>query len=472
MSHGNINRYSVGFPFVYDDIFLIAEVDKNSGQQWLIMRKIDLKYNRTLLEDRIQCIHATITTLTVDNFEDKVSKVEELEKDMLNLRSSEGAPEIRLTPEERFFALKSWVQGIAEAGVNAVTIQEDIEHLAHLFNPIGKRLFNFLLKAKIDFIQAFLAQMERDCHFEGEYHKPSIHANLLKMLDITILEESEAWNRWRDQVEVNYEWNDEWKVYTIKHFKDIMESIFEFEPSANIFLENPKTHVILMMPEARILPDWEKVTKESVAYDKIFRFCYKDEETGLLALDLSANKIASLVKIQGLERVSHLEQLHLENNLFEKLGGFEIFPNLRRLYLNFNYITQIEGLTELNQLEVLALGNNQINKIEGLDSLTNLKELYLYDNKLGKIEGLTNLKNLEVLHLSGNDIGTISGLDNLINLKNLVLRSNNLINLQGLEALVNLEELDLGYNKIEVEPELSYLPKIKNLLLNNNPYKS
>ena len=70
MFHKN---YYAKYPFVYQDIFLIAQINPSTGKQWLIMQKIDPISNRVLLEDRIQCIHTAITTLTVEEFQNPVS---------------------------------------------------------------------------------------------------------------------------------------------------------------------------------------------------------------------------------------------------------------------------------------------------------------------------------------------------------------------------------------------------------------
>ena len=120
----NSGVFSIKYPFVYNDIFLIAEVDKNSGKQWLIMQKIDPRTQRVLLEDRIQCIHTAITTIEVDEFEERVSE-EDFEEEMLNIRSSGNLREVHLEPQEKIFAFKSWVAGIAKAGKISFKIPND-----------------------------------------------------------------------------------------------------------------------------------------------------------------------------------------------------------------------------------------------------------------------------------------------------------------------------------------------------------
>jgi hypothetical protein len=471
MSHNSVNGsniFSVKYPFIYDDVFLIAEVDKSSGNQWLVMQKVEPRTLRVLLEDRIQCIHTAITTIDPEEYEAKVN-TENFEESMLKIRSSEGLREIQLDPEEKFFAFRSWVAGIAEAGVNAITIQSNIEQFGQLFYPIANRIFNFLLKAKAAFIQDFLVRMEKDFFYEGEYYQPSINANLIKLLDIIVLEENVAWNRWRDVVEINYEWDEEHEVYLVKNFNDIMEVIIELKPSAKIFLEEDRYNFILTKPEAQKLPDWQQVTNDSVYYAHRFHFLYKDEETDLIALDLSCNKLPRLSDVIGLEKIPHLQQLHLENNWLEKIDSLELLPNLRHLYLNYNYIPIIEGLDHLKELEVLHFSDNQIETISGLKQLRNLRELYLYNNKIKKIEGLENLTELRVFVMSYNQIEHISGLENLKKLRKLNLGLNKISKVEGLDSLVNLEILELFNNQISEMPDLSYLPKLKEINLNDNP---
>ena len=131
-------KYSAKYPFVFDDVFLIAKVDPSSKRQWLIMQKIDMRTQRVLLEDSIRCIHTALTTLTVEDFKKRIEE-EDFEKDMLEIRSSEHLREIDLEINEKFFAFKSWVAGIAEAGINSIRIQSEIEQYSRLGNPIATR---------------------------------------------------------------------------------------------------------------------------------------------------------------------------------------------------------------------------------------------------------------------------------------------------------------------------------------------
>ena len=81
--------------------------------------------------------------------------------------------------------------------------------------------------------------------------------------------------------------------------------------------------------------------------------------------------------------------------------------NLTWLDLSFNLIEKIEGLDKLSVLEDLSLFSNRISKLENLDYLTNLNvlsvgnnELYSLDDTIKYLTGLKN--NLEVLKIKGN----------------------------------------------------------------------
>lgn len=467
------NPYHAKYSFIYEDVFLIAEINPLSGRQFLIMQKVNPKDGRILLEDRIQCIHTAIIDLSPEDLEQQVD-ADEFEENLLQIRSSENNREVDLEIDEKFFAFKSWVQGIAEAGIAAITIQTDIEQYAHLMTPIANRIFNFLLHAKLDFIEEFVAQMENDCVFEGEFHKPSINVNVMKILNIMILEEKEAWNIWRDRVTTNYEWNETWQFYLVKNFDGLLKAILQLTPSVNVFLEKPKFEFILTLDAARSLPDFDEVIREAVQFGKRVFSCYLDDETGLKTLDLSLKGIDDMERVIGLEKIPDLETLHLEGNKIREIRGLDSLGNLKRLYLTNNSIQEISGLDSLQKLQILYLTYNPIKKIAGLENLVNLRELYLFQTSLTRIEGLKNLHNLEVLGLSSCEIRQIDGLSSLKRLKRLNLGWNLIERVEGLEGLDSLEELDLFGNLLEHVPtfdDLSYLPRLTRLSTEWNPRK-
>ena len=45
------------FPFIKENIFLIAQVDEKSGKQFLAMQRVNIDTKEIEIVDRIECIH-------------------------------------------------------------------------------------------------------------------------------------------------------------------------------------------------------------------------------------------------------------------------------------------------------------------------------------------------------------------------------------------------------------------------------
>ena len=175
------------FRFIRDDVFLCPWVDTKTGKQKLVMRKINLSTNRVEFEDSIDCIHTAVTDISTALFSKLQSDnetQEKLLKKTLYIRSSENLREIKLNPEEKFKALKSWVAGIAEFGMSALKVQFEIEKSANLVFPIIDRLFRFITKADPKFIYQYLSKIDKECKFEGVNHISSLIANLQPIIQI------------------------------------------------------------------------------------------------------------------------------------------------------------------------------------------------------------------------------------------------------------------------------------------------
>ena len=90
----------------------------------------------------------------------------------------------------------------------------------------------------------------------------------------------------------------------------------------------------------------------------------------------------------------------------EKLEGELNKADLEKLtYLTLyrNRLTDLpKGLEKLTQLTHLWLNNNQLTDVKGLEKLTQLKHLYLQSNQLTNVKGLEKLTRLKVLCLDYN----------------------------------------------------------------------
>ena len=119
-------------------------------------------------------------------------------------------------------------------------------------------------------------------------------------------------------------------------------------------------------------------------------------------LDLGRNELTSVPK--GLEKLTQLTLLGLNNNQLINVKGLEKLTQLNNLLLHENKLTDIKGLGELMQLKTLELTGNQLTNVKGLEKLTNLEYLNLNNNQLTSVAGLEKLTKLKGLFLKGNQL--------------------------------------------------------------------
>ncbi len=99
-------------------------------------------------------------------------------------------------------------------------------------------------------------------------------------------------------------------------------------------------------------------------------------------LNLKDLKVNDIVKINGLKRLTELEELNLSNNEIISIKGLNTLINLKKLNLTRNDIKEIGGLEKLTNLESLDLFGNQIFKIKGFEHQIKLKELRIGNNPI------------------------------------------------------------------------------------------
>jgi Leucine-rich repeat (LRR) protein len=105
----------------------------------------------------------------------------------------------------------------------------------------------------------------------------------------------------------------------------------------------------------------------------------KSDVKEITILDCHEMKIED---ISGIENLTNLDELILENNEITNIEPLKNLTRLTRLYLNRNKISDIEPLTNLTKLNHLVLRHNEITNIEPLKNLTKLKGLYLNHNPI------------------------------------------------------------------------------------------
>ncbi len=161
--------------------------------------------------------------------------------------------------------------------------------------------------------------------------------------------------------------------------------------------------------------------------------------TELKFLLLSLNQLTSV----DLSKNTKLEHVYLSGNKISTLTLPTSAPNLTRLDLNSNKLTNID-LTKLTNLNYLITSANSLTNLD-LSQNTELEYLYSSSNKLSSIDLKNNIKLID-LDLYNNKLTSLN-ISNLLNLKYLNASLNKLTNLD-LTGLSNLNKIYASSNEL------------------------
>eukprot|EP01064_Diplonema_japonicum_P031444 TRINITY_DN561_c3_g1_i1.p1 TRINITY_DN561_c3_g1~~TRINITY_DN561_c3_g1_i1.p1 ORF type:complete len:247 (+),score=63.09 TRINITY_DN561_c3_g1_i1:67-741(+) len=142
-------------------------------------------------------------------------------------------------------------------------------------------------------------------------------------------------------------------------------------PEPEVVRASEEEHVKLYAGGGGCLPAITKMDKDGLS---ILKACKR--------LALSSNAIDKIGP--GLGLIPNLEILSLGRNKIKKLENLDL-PNLKQLWLSYNFIDRLSGLDKLARLTTLYLSNNMIDKwgeIERLDANEQLSDLLLINNKV------------------------------------------------------------------------------------------
>jgi len=184
--------------------------------------------------------------------------------------------------------------------------------------------------------------------------------------------------------------------------------------------------------------------------------------TNLNTLQLSANHISD---ISPLTTLTSLTTLSLDHTQIVDLSPLEKLVRLEHLELFGNETPEARDYTpliNLQELTFLGFGQNGISDLEPLVEvlleLPNLTRLSLSWNQISDISPLAELVNLEELWLHENDVEDISALAYLVNLTELRIPWNPRISdLSPLAGLTNLRLLQLGGEQTKDTSPLAHL---------------
>lgn len=179
-----------------------------------------------------------------------------------------------------------------------------------------------------------------------------------------------------------------------KDLSDLGTKVGEFEHLRHAVIANNK--IADLSPVAK-LPHLLTLTASSNAAESLE--CMKD---GALPwcqiLDVSSNRLASLVSLAGMVR---LRVLHLQGNQIASLEGFDGHPEIEILQLQQNKLTTLDGFGAMPKLQRLDLSENELTSLNGLDAPV-LEVCDLSKNQLANLDGVAGIPQVKSLNLSGN----------------------------------------------------------------------
>ncbi len=182
-----------------------------------------------------------------------------------------------------------------------------------------------------------------------------------------------------------------------------------------------------------------------------------------------------LYELKELDASNDLEDGEEARYTIEDISDLIHCPNLEKLNLKGNNISDISVLSELTSMKELVIENNQINDIAALSDCKGLALLEAGDNKISDLSPLGTLAGLKNLRVENNRIKDIAALHNLNALELLDIRENQITDLgplkenkKDLKLYIDIEQFaaltdDMvgltGVTKLNIEAFKEYVAK-------------
>ncbi|PDY13670.1 internalin [Bacillus cereus] len=181
-------------------------------------------------------------------------------------------------------------------------------------------------------------------------------------------------------------------------------------------------------------------------------------------------KSKGIKDVSGLEYMTNLENLTLEEVKLDNMQFISKLRQLKSVNITYSELQNIEPLAELENIENLSLRNNKISDVSPLSQMKKIKILDLNSNDIKDITPLFTVTSLRTLTLANNQISNanLAGIEQLKNVKNLSLSNNGLTNIEHITSMKKLVELDLSKNELKNIEPLLRLSTVQSLNLEEN----
>ena len=189
---------------------------------------------------------------------------------------------------------------------------------------------------------------------------------------------------------------------------------------------------------------------------------------GPVAATLAAPRRA-VADLTGLGAVPQLRRVNLAGNAVTDAGPLALLGDLERLDLSDNAVEDLWPLSGLAELRVLDLSGNRVTDVTALAGLPRLRALELSGNAVVDLSPLGALPALEYLGLSGNRVTDVTALADLHALTRLDLGGNAVADAAPLGDVGRLVWLRLSGNRLATLDGLGRLTKLRWVWVADNP---
>ncbi|KAG5983300.1 hypothetical protein E4U55_000284 [Claviceps digitariae] len=193
-----------------------------------------------------------------------------------------------------------------------------------------------------------------------------------------------------------------------------------------------------------------------------------DHLMNLQYVDISENEVTSL---SALKNLVHLRNLKADNNQLTSLAGLDSHDGLLSIRARGNKIAKLDfATTRFKRLQDLDLGDNQISSVENLDHLPELARLKLCKNRMTDLPAVKCMSWLRHLDVSDNEL-TVLDTSGFPNLHSIHADRNLIHQVCGFERTRRLDCLSLREQRGQVPLDLEFLAsayEVRKLFLSGN----
>jgi hypothetical protein len=277
----------------------------------------------------MECIHTALRKMSTTKFAELRNDPDaqsEFYKKSLNIKKVEV---IDLCVQEKFIAFNSWVAGIAEAGIDSISIQGEIDqNLAHV--PIAEFLFRFMVKIDDKYLHDFFIKIERECVFEGKIHEPSMIANLRILDDMVVLKKHrKGW------------------IFRPDYLKFVMETYPKY-----MFIPRPIDEVISRDESVIVRRNLAKHPNTPILYPEEYKLLFFDKDNGVRA-SIARNPQSIKIFPDLYKRLFNDEDVIVKINIIRNTEAMKRFPELfKTLFLDNSQVEDFRGLRYMVKEEI------------------------------------------------------------------------------------------------------------------------